>query len=130
MKADAGSSEGRDILSSRPLSGALFGLPIVAIVASGVFNIGMAWRTAVWAAALATMGVACLANALRCGRVHCYLTGPFFLALAIVAVLYGLGVMPLGASGWSVISLALLVGGVVLCCVPEALLGRYRQRRQ
>lgn len=30
----------------------------------------------VWPAALTFMGVACLLNARRCGRVHCYVTGP------------------------------------------------------
>jgi hypothetical protein len=32
------------------------------------------------------MGVACIVNALRCGRVHCYLTGPFFLLMAVIAL--------------------------------------------
>ncbi len=64
------------------------------------------------AAACAVMGVACLVNAARCGRLHCYLTGPYFLLLAVgamaafsfdtgngyhsrQALLLGLGLVPL-----------------------------------
>ena len=39
-------------------------------------------RAAVWIAMLWWMGVACLANARRCGRTHCRYTGPFFLGMA------------------------------------------------
>lgn len=31
------------------------------------------------------MGLACLANAARCRRMHCYFTGPYFLLLALGA---------------------------------------------
>jgi len=36
----------------------------------------------------------------RCGRVHCYFTGPFLLAMSGASILYGAGVLPLGANGW------------------------------
>jgi hypothetical protein len=45
--------------------------------------------------------VACLLNARRCARTHCYLTGPFFLILAGIALLYDIGNLSLGATGWS-----------------------------
>ena len=73
------------------------------------------------------MGTACIANAVRCGRWHCYLTGPFFVAMAIVTLLYGLGAVPLGANGWNLISLTILAGAIVLCCLPELFLGKYRK---
>jgi hypothetical protein len=38
-------------------------------------------RAVVWIAMLVWMGLACLANARRCGRTHCYYTGPFFLCM-------------------------------------------------
>ncbi|GAC1645360.1 MAG: hypothetical protein NVS9B15_02930 [Acidobacteriaceae bacterium] len=42
------------------------------------------------AAANVVMGVACLANAARCHQLHCYLTGPYFLLLALgAAMAYG-----------------------------------------
>jgi hypothetical protein len=117
----------RDILSNAPLSALLFWLPIIGLVVSGFFQIGQAWRTGVWVVALAIMGASCVVNALRCGRVHCYVTGPFFLALAIVALLYGIGVIPLGTNGWNLIGGVVLIGALVLCCLPEAFLGRYRR---
>ena len=93
MKSDATTCESRDILSSRWRVFILYWLPAIAIVAVGPLAISSGWRTVVWTVALVTMGVACIVNALRCGRVHCYLTGPFFLLMALVALSYGLGIL-------------------------------------
>jgi len=73
------------------------------------------------------MGTACIANALRCKRVHCYLTGPFFLLMALVTLLFGLGIVPLGGNGWNRIGLTILVGAIALCCLPELVWGKYRK---
>ncbi len=56
--------------------------------------------------------------------------GPFFLLLAGLALLYGMGVLPLGAHGWSTLSAVLIIGTVTFTCVPEWLLGRYRSSRK
>jgi hypothetical protein len=72
------------------------------------------------------MGAACLPNARRCQRFHCYLTGPYFLVLALTSLLYGFGILPLGARGWSMLSVDLAVGGPCLVYVPEWSFGRYR----
>lgn len=116
----------RDILANPWLALAFFGLPVIAIVLAGRAAVGDGWRTVVWTAALGTMGAACVANALRCGRAHCYMTGPFFLAMAVFTLLFGLGVVPLGRNGWNLIGLTIFGGTIVLCCVPELLFGRYR----
>ena len=87
-----------DILSKPLLSFLLYCLPVIAIVASGFEPVSWGWRTAIWTAALTVMGGACLANASRCGRIHCYVTGPFFLLAALATLLYGAGVIPLGAN--------------------------------
>lgn len=84
------------------------------------------WLVLAWPAVLVVVGVLCLVNARRCGRVHCYVTGPYFLLLAVLGLLYGIGRLPLGARGWSKLSLALVIGGVILVFVPEWLFGRYR----
>ncbi len=118
----------RDILSRWWLAVAFFWLPAIAILVAGRPQISAGWRTVVWSAALAIMGVACTVNALRCGRVHCYATGPFFLVMAAVTLLYGLGVLPLGSRGWSLIGLIVLAGAMALCFLPELLLGKYRRR--
>src|SRR5882757_2614889 len=99
-------------------------LPIVILVASSW--IGGRYLAVVWPVLLTWMGLACLLNARRCHRLHCYLTGPYFLLLALAALLHGLDVVPLGDRGWSMLSVALLVGGPLLVYVPEWALGRYR----
>ena len=80
----------------------------------------------VWPSVLGWMGAACLLNARRCSRLHCYLTGPYFLLLGVVALLHGLDVFPLGPTGWQVMLAALVIGGTFLTYVPEWLFGRYR----
>jgi len=84
----------------------------------------------VWPAAFLWMSAACLANARRCGRVHCYFTGALFLLLAIVSAAHGFGVVNLGESAWSVIGVVAVVGGAVLTVLPEMILGRYRGVRR
>ena len=78
---------------------------------------------------LAVLGAACSVNAARCHRVHCYVTGPFFLIMAAVTLLYGSGVLQLGTRGWSAISLVVVIGAAVLCWVPEKIVGQYRSPR-
>jgi hypothetical protein len=112
-----------DILSKPWLSFLLYCLPAIAIVASGFEPVSRGWRTAIWTTALTVMGGACLANASRCGRIHCYLTGPFFLLAALGTLLYGLGIIPLGANGWNLIGVTILIGAIVLGCL---LFGNYR----
>ena len=128
MESNATTCKSRDILSSRWRVFILYWLPAIAIVVAGVPAISSGWRTVVWTVALATMGVACIVNALRCGRVHCYLTGPFFLLMALIALSYGLGILHLGANGWNLLGLMTLIGAIALWCLPEMVLGKYRQR--
>jgi len=74
------------------------------------------------------MSGACIVNALRCRRVHCYLTGPFFLVMALVALSYGIGVLHLGGNEWNLLGLIALIGTIVLWYLPEMFWGKYRQR--
>lgn len=128
MESDASSCESRDILSTPWLAFVVFWLPIVAIIVVGNSRFSNGSRTIVWTLALGTMGVGCVANALRCGRLHCYITGPFFLLMALVSLTYGLGVLPIGPHGWNIIGLAVLIGTIVSCCLLEAIWGKYRKR--
>ena len=104
-----------------------FGIPAAILLISP--TIGTRYLVIVWPTLLTFMGVACLLNARRCGRIHCYLTGPFFLILAGVALLYGTSILPFGATGWSALSAAFAIGSLLLCCVPEWFLRRYQTRR-
>jgi len=127
VESNATTCKSRDILSSWWSVFILYWLPAIAIVVAGAPAISSGWRTVVWTVALATMGVACIVNALRCGRVHCYLTGPFFLLMALIALSYGLGILHLGGNGWNLLGLMTLIGAIALWCLPEMFLGKYRQ---
>jgi len=129
MKSDTTTCESRDILSSRRRVFVLYWLPAIAIVVAGAPAITNGWRTVVWVVALAIMGAACVVNALRCGRVHCYITGPFFLLMALAALLYGLGILRLGGNGWNLLAPIALIGTIALWYLPEMFLGRYRKGR-
>jgi len=127
MKSDTTTCESRDILSSRRRVFVLYWLPAIAIVVAGAPAISNGWRTVVWVVALAIMGAACMVNALRCGRVHCYITGPFFLLMALAALLYGLGILHFGGNGWNLLGLMGLIGTIAFWYLPEMFLGKYRK---
>ncbi len=118
----------RDILSRPWLAGAVFWLPAAVIVLSGNLNIGNRWQAGVWAVCLGIMAAGCLVNALRCGRTHCYFTGPFLILMGLASLAYGFGALPLGTSGWTWIGGVTLGGAVLLGFVPELLFGTYRRR--
>ncbi len=116
----------RDFVNDRLTNFLLWKAPALVMIATGLLEMGMTARGLVWAASLTTLAGGCIANALRCGRVHCYITGPFFLGTAIVAVLLGAGVFDAGAYGWPILGFGALGGGLLLTHVPEWLWGRYR----
>jgi hypothetical protein len=116
-----------DILSNPWLTGAVFCLPVTVVVLTGNLDIGNQGRAVAWAACLGVMATACLVNALRCGRVHCFFTGPFLILMALATLSYGFGLLPLGPSGWNWIGGVTVGGAVLLTCIPELLLGRYRR---
>lgn len=129
MWAGATSRNPRDILSNSRLTFAVYWLPAIAIAVTANFDVGVGWRTIIWTTALGTMGTACIANAVRCGRIHCYIVGPLFLGMAVVTLFYGLGVVSLPGNGWDLIGQTILVGAIVLCCLPEMIFGKYRKGR-
>ncbi|HEY7639501.1 MAG TPA: hypothetical protein VH814_07225 [Steroidobacteraceae bacterium] len=116
----------RDLLGSGIAPWLLWVLPIATIALTGQFADREWILTVSWTLALVVMGVGCFANARRCGRTHCYFTAPFFLLMALASLLHGLGIVPLGAHGWSYIGIMLLIGGTLLCLLTESLWGRYR----
>jgi len=116
-------SNRRDLLGT-PWKAVLFwGGPWVLIVVGG--HTGAATRTVLWTVAFGGAGAACLANARRCGRRHCFYTGPLFLVAALASLLYGLGVLPLGANGWTWVGSLTLAAALVLCFGLDALFGKY-----
>ena len=45
--------------------------------------------------------------------------------MALGSLLYGLGALPMGSSGWTMIGVTTLVGAVVLTYLPERIWGKY-----
>ena len=118
----------RDILSNRWLSAGVFCLPVVVIALSGSLHIGNQWQAVVWATCFGIMAAGCLINARRCGRVHCYFTGPFLALMAFASLSYGLAWPPWRIGGWNWIGGVTLGGAVLLGCLPELFFGRYWRR--
>ena len=101
--------------------------PVQAAAVRDRFSLPERYLVVIWPTALSFMGVACLINARRCGRVHCYVTGPFFLILAAAALLHGLRVVWLGKEGWNILGLILIVGSALLSIGTEWIFGKYRR---
>lgn len=120
----------RDLLSHGWLTALLYCVPALVILITARADVGDSFRTVAWTVSLVVLGIACIANAARCGRMHCYFTGPFFFVMAVATVLYDKRLMRLGHNGWGVLGLAILIGAIALCCIPEALWGRYRRKGQ
>jgi hypothetical protein len=117
----------RDWVTGRRSYAIAWGIPTLALLVGIVLPSPV--RTVVWSTALVWMGVACILNALRCGRLHCYLTGPFFLLMAVVVTAHGFGYLWLGPNGWWWLGLTLIVvGGGLLWYLPERIWGRYSRR--
>src|SRR5262245_43688092 len=117
----------RDRLCKGPSGFLLWCAPWLVFVLG--FSVSPGLRTVLWTTSFAVMGEACLLNAARCGRVHCRCTAPFFVLAAITCLTYSLGLLPLGPSRWKWIGAGTVIGGLVLCCIPELFLGRYRRRK-
>jgi len=120
-------SDQRDVLCSGTKMFLFWCLPALAF-ALGFFA-SPTVRTVLWTLSLWFMGALCLLNASRCGRIHCYFTGPFFILGAIASLGYGIGLLPFGPSGWKWIGNITIIGAIVLSTIPEFVFGRYRQNR-
>ena len=103
-------------------------LPPAAMVAAISAGANRNQVSVVWTVSLLTMSAGCFVNALRSGRLHCALTGPFFLLMAVSTLLHGLDVISLGTPGWGMIGGVTLLGGLILAYVPERLWGKYLRR--
>jgi hypothetical protein len=80
-------------------------------------------RSWLWFAAFLVAGLACLTNAARCGRRHCYFTGPLFLLAAVYLAISGFHLVPLNER----VFLDVVGITALLAFLPECLLGRYKK---
>lgn len=105
-------------------------LPLVAMLSTRWLGLGLAGTSLVWVAGLTIMGLACVSNARRCGRVHCYFTGPWFLIAALAFVLYGFELVQPSWLNFTRLANITLFGGVALWILPELILGKYFGNRE
>jgi hypothetical protein len=115
-----------DWAASRRVLALVWGLPSVAMLLA--LLLGSGCRAVVWIAMLIWMGLACLANARRCGRTHCRYTGPFFLGMAALVAAYAAGVLQLGTQPWLILGSVVVVGNALIRWGSERLLGTYARR--
>jgi hypothetical protein len=87
----------RDFVRDRKASFLLWWFPALLMIATGPLGFSPELHGSIWASCLSVFGFGCLANARRCGRRHCFFTGPFFLAMALVSLVHGFGVISLGS---------------------------------
>ena len=115
----------QDISHDRARNFLLWRLAPLVIVVTGFLG-RSPWIEVGWTVSFAVMGAGCLFNARRCGRVHCYFTGPFFLLVSAVSLLRGLDAV---SFDWNWIGGIALAGGLFLSFVPELVWGKYRTRQ-
>ena len=101
----------------------LWCLPVAALIAGNVWPAALPW---LWIPALLVMGTACLVNAARCGRTHCYFTGPLFVLAALYVLLAEFGLVPLRAGVFLDVVLVL----TLLAFLAERPLGKYGIRKK
>ncbi len=107
-------------LTSKRAAWFLWYLPIGVLLAGLFWSRGQVW---LWVPALVVMGVGCLVNAARCGRTHCYFTGPLYLLAAVFVVLSATGIVPLHPGRF----LLVVLGASCIAQCAEIALGRYRK---
>jgi hypothetical protein len=105
-------------LAGRRIGWLVWGVPAVFIALGIGWDAARAW---LWVPSLVFAGTACIANASRCGRLHCFITGPVYLLAAITALLDGTHLVRVA---WPWI-LALVVGGTLVGYGLEWVRGRY-----
>jgi hypothetical protein len=115
-----------DWASSRLALALVWGVPATAMLLALLLEPEL--RALVWIAMLVWMGLACLANARRCGRTHCRYTGPFFLGMAGLVAAHAAGVVPLGSQAWLMIGTLVMAGNALIWWGSERLLGTYSRR--
>lgn len=102
-----------------------WGIPIAAMVLASF--LAPPASILVRASALFWAGAACAVNAYRCGRLHCYITGPLFLLAGLAILLAGFADVAV-ASSWILIAVA--AGTCLAFCLEGHFGTKYVRERQ
>ena len=113
---------GEQDFARRSIAWLLWGVPAAVVILGSLM--APVLRMLLWTPAFAVAGVSCVVNAARCGRVHCYITGPLYLLAAVATLLAGMEFVPLRSSWIG----GAAIGGTILAYVPEWVRGRYVSR--
>jgi len=100
-------------------------LPACLIAISGFLSPIPIYTGIIWTSALAWMGFACLRNAKKCGRMHCFFSAPFFLIAGGISFLIGLQWIQL--ISFRDLGIILLIGTPIVCILPEVIWGTYKK---
>jgi hypothetical protein len=103
-----------------------WGIPIALGMSTNFLHLSLTQTALTWAGAFAWMGTGCALNALRCGRRHCFFSGPVLWLGAVAAVLAGFGVISGPHMLNDVINATVVL--VILSYVPEWIRGRYTSK--
>jgi hypothetical protein len=99
-------------------------LPLGIGVAANFFASSARNIAIVWVLMFVWMGTGCVLNALRCHRLHCYISGPAFFLGAVALTLFAMGVAPLGEHSLNNI-VGITLCAVLLSFVPEMTWRKY-----
>ena len=103
-----------------------WGLPIIVWISTNFMSgvVPFPAIVAIMSGAFFWMGLACLLNARRCRRRHCYYSGPIFILGAFAVLLVGFEVISLGRDGLIIVTGATLILAL-LTYVSEPIFGKY-----
>lgn len=103
-----------------------WGLPIIVLISTNFMSgvVPFPAIVAIMSGAFFWMGLACLLNARRCRRRHCYYSGPIFILGAFAVLLVGFEVISLGRDGLIIVTGATLILAL-LTYVSEPIFGKY-----
>ncbi len=99
----------------------LWCLPFIALI------VGLNWQKArpmLWIPAFLVIAAACIGNAARCGRRHCYVTGPVYLLAALYVALSALNLAPMRPG----VFLFVVLGITAVACLAEGPFGKYKRK--
>ena len=94
------------------------------VILAGLF-LPVPVRTVTWIIALAWMGMACFLNARRCGRTHCWFTGPYYFIMIIPVLVLGLDLTSAGLTSWVVLAVFIVLGSKTIWWATERAWGKF-----
>jgi len=105
-----------------------WGIPLAMVLSVNFLGLSTFASQSLVVAGLVWMGLACLLNARRCGRVHCLFTGPWFLLGAAVLTVDLIGILPLSDDQSTLVANITFAGALVLWFLSERIWGKYWEK--